>query len=334
MQLSANNTYTVPEGFTARITLEAVPILAKGWNPAGLYQQTVGTEYRLLTPEEHKFFLQNLDADRSGVEMYSMGTWGNCNVDSDYQTYRVPLSWVHPSKRSPLAKGRNLHNLTEAQVEVEKGWRLITEEEYGESYLFPIVEKWCDYANPPCWENWKGLTCNLHDRDFRIKSRLPVKPTPEQILTDWIATYDVKVGDLVRVTGKVKKSPWVGHMNSEIGKVTAITRFDAGEVDAGFWYSPLDLEKVTEKQVPLEKEDWEGEWYIKTTDGLRINKITYAVGNTVNSGSTRWYAYTLQDDGFMRSRDLSTWTPCTKTTYIPTPPNPINQAKNAEECPF
>jgi hypothetical protein len=266
MQLSANNTYTVPEGFTARITLEAVPTLAKGWNPAGLYQQTVGTEYRLLTPEEHKFFLQNLDADRSGVEMYSVGTWENCSVDSDYQTCRVPLSWVHPSLRNK-------------------------------------------------------------------------EKTPEQILAAWIATYDVKVGDLVRVTGAKKASPWCDGpgMNETIGEVFRVKYVPylyAIKLENDYNYSPLDLEKVTETQVPLEKEDWEGEWYIRSSDGLRIYKVTSTSSHMVYSGPHHSYRYDTLSNGCQRSRDLQSWTPCTKTTYIPTPPNPINQAKNAEECHF
>jgi hypothetical protein len=278
MQLSANNTYTVPEGFTARITLEAVKsTIAVGWNPDGLYHQTVGTEYRLLTPEEHKFFLQNLDADRSGVEMYSMGTWVNCSVDSPYKTYRVPLSWVHPSKRSPLAKGRNLHNLTEAQVEVEEGWRLITEKELD---CIPLDAEYWNYNEKEfLLASSRGVPANPSDRrdtDYRTKVPLPL--TPEQILSNWIATYDVKVGDLVRVTGKEKATPWVCGMDDQIGKVQEISLIGERTLtvgdDWGYCYSPLDLEKVTERQVPLEKEDWEGEWYIRSSDGLRIYKVT------------------------------------------------------------
>jgi hypothetical protein len=275
MQLSANNTYTVPEGFTARITLEPVPKIAPGYNPQNLTIDQVGAGYRLLEKEETDLDWNNHDwpiANKQEVEVYRTACeadWPKGWSKFPYPNiarygYRVPLSWVHPSKRS-----------------------------------------------------------------------LPL--TPEQILSNWITTYDVKVGDLVRVTGKEKAIPWVSGMDDQInsvGKVCGISDRFVRLDTHGYTYSPLDLEKVTERQVPLEKEDWEGEWYIRSSDGLRIYKVTSTSSHMVYSGPHYSYRYDTLSDGCQRSRDLQSWTPCTKTTYIPTPPNPINQAKNAEECHF
>lgn len=357
MQLSSNTTYTVPAGFTARITLEPVkPTIAPGYNPQKLTVEQVGAGYRLLDIDEVDMFdnyswpfscrneVEILDEkDEDGWDQLP---WPNMECYG----YRVPLSWVHPSKRetpSPIAAGRNLHSLTEKQVEVEKGWRLLTEEEFEAQrkawgrHTSPLYIKYGD-VKIEGWVNdvWNSSRNFGHDYHVTYRTNAPAEKTPEQILADWITTYDVKVGDLVRVTGKVKERPWVSPgMDEHIGQVHTINRIPIGaslsiELD-GYFYSPLDLEKVTKEEVPLEIRDWEdNKWWIRP-NYYTHHQVTGFSDTHVYSGSLVSYSYRhMLNNNVERSRDLQNWSPCSKTIYTPTPAKTGDQVKDAEDYPF
>lgn len=76
---------------------------------------------------------------------------------------------VEPPK---LAPGRNIHGLTEDQVGVKDGWRLITEEEFDSLALGWKIEAWGTIECPDSWvANFPYP--NLTRLDYRTKEPLP-----------------------------------------------------------------------------------------------------------------------------------------------------------------
>ena len=118
--------------YCARITVE-YPI-AEGFNPHSLTTDKVGEGFRLLTVEE----IERCAIPSEVVEFWSAGRviaegWTTRAIIDDPLTrkniYRTtkPAGYFLP--KSPIAKGHHPQSLTEEQVGVQDGWRLLMADE-------------------------------------------------------------------------------------------------------------------------------------------------------------------------------------------------------------
>ena len=80
--------------------------------------------------------------------------------------------------QKPAIEWANHDNLTDEQVEVSYGWRLLTAQEYAETKAHPVAAFWlddkCSLWEPDC-KRWTGemyAGC-LVDRTYRTKEPLP-----------------------------------------------------------------------------------------------------------------------------------------------------------------
>lgn len=115
--------------------------IAPGHNPDKLTVDQIQEGHRLMTGEEVLFGEKHPSVNRragSGIlayEKYS-GQWlggGYCGSSKGI-TYCVPIDWKDPlaqanNAASAIAEGHNPHKLTEEQVGVSDGYRLLSEEE-------------------------------------------------------------------------------------------------------------------------------------------------------------------------------------------------------------
>lgn len=138
---------------------------AKGWNPLKLTDHQVGEGYRLL----------ELGESREGSE-YRLeigdGEWHPANPGGIVTNPTLHHSHAcHRVRISPLAPGRNINGLTEDQVGVADGWRLITLEDKR----IPLdLQMWSkDQRWVPSAHAGEDYDMPSNGNDYRTKAPLP-----------------------------------------------------------------------------------------------------------------------------------------------------------------
>lgn len=152
---------------------------AEGYNPRNLteFLVEVSVGWRLLSSEEREFLANRDPYDRERVSpliewwdgfkwstVTSGGRWGF----HDGYCYRTkePVGAFLPKPK--IAEGNNPQKLTEDQVGVKDGWRLLTSEEVDtpRDSLIADIERWSDDRRS--WDNshWSG---NMRSCTYRTK---------------------------------------------------------------------------------------------------------------------------------------------------------------------
>lgn len=166
------------------------PVIAEGFNPAGLTVEQIGAGYRTLSVEEAEY-LQSLSASKvqPGLELfsnYSQKWKDNAAGDSVSLTYRTtnPPGFYLP--KPVIAQGYNPLKLTEEQVGVKDGWRLLTQEEHDAARRVPD----CEYWSRPLWKERPG--CLTKSEALRTKRPagyfLPKPPKQPETVMEWLLT--------------------------------------------------------------------------------------------------------------------------------------------------
>lgn len=153
--------------------------------------------------EEGRRIQRNYKGSEGWVEVALEGRWDFYNYD-----YRIaPYT-------SPIAAGHNPHQLTEEQVGVKDGWRLLDKEEIINrrnmkcSGPTQYIQIYNDISNPPRWTSC--AVGNLIGECYRTK-RPPGYFLSEHTKRVPLGPEDFPPGTVLRCSKEWPSIPWVGY---------------------------------------------------------------------------------------------------------------------------